>query len=115
MLLSKTRLRNIAFLTSFYTLLFYNFHRYIFKYNAEGTSPTYANTPLLWKISKYIILSGVVGIFLIVLSYNRKINKWFLVIGCMVGVVLVVNVLNYLIYGAFDTEEIEYCYWFFLL
>jgi len=115
MLLSKTRIRNITFITGFCILLLYNFHRYIFKYNAEGTSPTYANTPLIWKIGKYILLSVTMAVFFAVLNYTRKVNKWFLVINGLVLVVLAINLLNYAIYGVFDTEETEYCYWFLLL
>ena len=115
MLLSKTKIRNITFITGFCTLLLYNFHRYIFKYNAEGTSPTYANTPLVWKIGKYIILSMILVVFYAVLNYTQKISKWFLVIYGLILLVLVINLLNFIIYGVFDTEETEYCYWFLLL
>lgn len=115
MLLSKTRIRNITLITGFCILLLYNFHRYIFKYNAEGTSPTYANTPLVWKIGKYFLLTIIAGIFFAASGYNRKVSKWFLVIYGLIMIILAINILNFLIYGIFDTEETEYCYWFLLL
>lgn len=44
--------------------LFYYSYRYIFKYNAETTSPTYSDTPLAFQLGKYILLAIIlIGIF----------------------------------------------------
>ncbi|MBV1893509.1 MAG: hypothetical protein KUG57_05630 [Ilumatobacteraceae bacterium] len=32
----------------------YYFHRWAFKFNSTGTSPTYANTPYAWQSAKYV-------------------------------------------------------------
>ncbi len=45
-------------------LLYYSY-RYIFQYNSEGTSPTYTNTPELFKIGKYILLIFIYFYFII--------------------------------------------------
>jgi hypothetical protein len=70
---------------------------------------------LVWKIGKYFLLTIIVGIFLTASNYNRKISKWFLVIYGLIMIILTINILNFFIYGIFDTEETEYCYWFLLL
>jgi hypothetical protein len=115
MLLSKTKIRNYAFIAGFCTLLLYNFHRYIFKYNSEGTSPTYTNTPLIWKVGKYLILSMIMACFLSCVNYASRVNKWFVFTYLVVLIILLVNFLNFFIYGVFDAEETEYCFWFLLL
>lgn len=115
MLFSKTRIRNVAFIIGFLALLLYDFHRYIFKYNSEGTSPTYADTPLVWKVSKYLILSVIMGVFFSVANFTRTISKWHILIYVFVAIVVVVNILNFFVYGIFNNQETEYCFWFLLL
>lgn len=39
----------------------YYFHRWVFRYSSEGTSPTYANTPFAWKVGKYLLLAVVMA------------------------------------------------------
>jgi hypothetical protein len=115
MIFSRAQIREYLYKIVFYVLLLYNFHRYIFKYNSEGTSPTYTNTPLIWKVFKYLILIVLLAIFYACSSYKKKVSQWFWIIYPLVCIVLLVNVLNFVIYHDFDMEEVEYCFLFFLL
>lgn len=115
MSLSKTKIRNRAFSIGFISLLVYDFHRYIFQYNSEGTSPTYTNTPTVWKLGKYLLVPIILGIYFATLSYSNKTNKWFLPIYSLVIFILLVNVLNGVLYGEFNTDETGYCFWFLVM
>ena len=115
MLLSKTKIRNWAFLAGFFSLLFYDFHRYIFKYNSEGTSPTYTNTPMLWKVGKYLLMTIIMAVFFSCLTYVKRVSKWFIFVYGIILFILVVNVVNFVVYGELNTDEIEYCLWFFVI
>jgi hypothetical protein len=55
------------------------------------------------------------AIFYLCSSYKKKTSRWFLVIYSLIGLVLLVNVLNFVIYHEFDMEEAEYCFLFLLL
>lgn len=115
MLLSKTRIRNFAFVTGLVVLLLYDFHRYIFKYNSESTSPTYTNTPLIWKISKYFLIAIISAFFFAGLKFKRNVSNWFWLIYALVALIILINILNFLVYKSLDTDEMEYCFWFILL
>jgi hypothetical protein len=115
MTLSRIRVRNYGAIAGMIILLLYDFHRYIFKYNSEGTSPTYTNTPLVWKVGKYVLLTAAVALFFSGIKYTLKVNRWFWYIYGVIAVILVINLVNFIIYGVFDTEETEYCFWFALL
>jgi hypothetical protein len=115
MILSKIRIREYVYKIGFYVLLFYNFHRYIFKYNFEGTSPTYTNTPFIWKTLKYLIIAVLLIIFYLCSNYQKKVSKWFIVVYSLITIVLLVNVTNFVIYHEFDMEEVEYSFLFLLL
>jgi hypothetical protein len=115
MMLSKTKIRNWAFLAGFFSLLFYDFHRYIFKYNSEGTSPTYTNTPIIWKMGKYLLMMIIAAVFFSCLTYTKRVNKWFIFIYGVIIFILLVNLLNFVIYRELDIDEVEYCLWFFVI
>ncbi|MBS1528205.1 MAG: hypothetical protein JST19_21345, partial [Bacteroidetes bacterium] len=82
---------------------------------SEGTSPTYTNTPLIWKVFKYMILIVLLAVFYLCSTYKKKVSYWFWVIYSLIGLVLLVNVLNFIVYREFDMEEVEYCFLFLLL
>jgi hypothetical protein len=113
-MLPKIRICKYIFLSGFVVLLFYDFHRYIFQYNFESTSPTYTNTPVSWKIGKYIILAIIALFFYLNLKYKIYFGKPFIFIYSVIGVIIVVNILNYVIYDKFNIDEFQYCFWFLL-
>lgn len=51
--------------------LFYYSYRYILKYNSEGTSPTYSNTPLLFQMAKFILLALILLAMIILILCNE--------------------------------------------
>lgn len=107
-------------IAGFAVLLLYNFHRYIFQYNFEGTSPTYTNTPVTWKMGKYVIMVFFTLLFYLGLSYKQKklsINFYlrFGSVYVLVLFVLIINILNVVVYGEASTEEFQYCVWFILV
>lgn len=57
-------------LFSFLIFNIYYFYRYVFKYNSEGTSPTYSNTPIQWQILKYVIAVLLIFALLVILYLN---------------------------------------------
>lgn len=72
----------------FFIFNIYYFYRYIFKYNSEGTSPTYSNTPFAFQVAKYAIALIVIAvIFALLLIYNVKIRfryeELFIAIGAI--------------------------------
>ena len=48
--------KDILFYALLCLYLFYYSYRYVFRYNFTGTSPTYSDTPILFQITKYLIL-----------------------------------------------------------
>jgi hypothetical protein len=101
-------------IAGFTVLLLYNFHRYIFQYNFEGTSPTYTNTPTIWKIGKYLIMLLILSFFYLNASYKWRLNKSFFYIYGLVLFIITINILNVIIYGDVNIDELQYCFWFFL-
>ena len=51
--------------------LFYYSYRYLFKYNSETTSPTYQNTPTLFKLLKYVLLAIVILMLLMSVVFKK--------------------------------------------
>jgi len=70
---------NLLFFIAFY----YTFYRYPLAINSTSTSPTYIDTPFLFKVAKYIAVLLLVGLYMFMsfLSQrkNLRINKFFLV------------------------------------
>ena len=96
-------------------LLLYNCHRYLLKYNSESTSPTYSNTPFLWKISKYILITvGLIGVYAFS-RYRVKGSKVAYVSLCIIALLLVVNVVSFVIYDKLIFDEFEYLFFFIVL
>ncbi len=93
----------------------YNFHRYILKYNSEGTSPTYTNTPLTWQLSKFPIITILILFFYCVSKFKSKILDVFVIIYGFVFFILLVNLCSYFIYGVVSLKEVEYCFYFILI
>ncbi len=66
-------------LVSFYlfTVLYYNFYRYIFRINNARTSPTYSDTPLWLSSGKYLIIFALFGLMVFVLAmYKYKVKPY---------------------------------------
>lgn len=51
--------------------LYYYSYRYVLRYNSSTTSPTYRDTPQIWKASKYLIL---ISLIFILFAKKRKIK-----------------------------------------
>ncbi|MGA5654618.1 hypothetical protein [Rahnella contaminans] len=68
-------------LVSFYlfTVLYYNFYRYIFRINNARTSPTYSDTPLWLSSGKYLIIFATFGLMAFILAmykYKYKVKHY---------------------------------------
>lgn len=98
-----------------FILLVYNFHRYIFKYNDENTSPTYTNTPLTWKVLKYVILGFLISVLHFSFKWKRNFNRTALtVILSFCFWIIMVNLLNYMKFD-FKIDELEAIIWAIIL
>ena len=76
--------------------LFYYSYRYIFKYNAEMTSPTYSDTPLAFQLGKYVLLAIIlIGIFFSIL--NSRIKPVSPVAFLLLILILVQNVYSFVL------------------
>ncbi len=102
------------FIALFAVVLLYNFHRYIFMYNDSGTSPTYSDTPTVWKVAKY----GIIGAILIVLYLQSKFY-WYK--GFTINVLyiflfwtLCINLI-WAGNGVPNTWDLTYLAWFIIL
>ena len=67
-------LQNLVLIIYLIFNIYYSY-RYIFKYNSEGTSPTYSNTPWQFQIAKYIIAILFIFVILMYLLINRVTIK----------------------------------------
>lgn len=99
---------------TFFILIFYNFHRYIFQYNSEATSPLYTNTPLIWKVLKYVLLILFTGLFFSTQRYRDKAKPITYVLLSIVLFILIVNLVQAFMYAAF-LDELEFVFYFLLL
>ncbi|MBE7175519.1 MAG: hypothetical protein INR69_03900 [Mucilaginibacter polytrichastri] len=100
----------------FIVLLCYNFHRYILQYNSVRTSPTYQNTPLTWKVGKYL----VVGLLAFLAYFHSRFvspkKPWE--IAFFVAFItwsLTASLLYFLNFNSFSFNEMEYTIWGILL
>lgn len=97
-------------------LIVYNFHRYFFKYNSSGTSPEpYTESPIIWKISKYIILFFLLLFFYIRKKYILYVDRTIILSLGIVITFIFVNIFNYLFYDKLFFDELEYLIFFILL
>lgn len=89
------------FLIIYFLFNVYYSYRYIFKYNSEGTSPTYSNTPMLFQVGKYLLAAIFMAVlFLLLFMSDRKINIGGLELVIVLG--FAVAVLKSLLMGSFD-------------
>ena len=95
-------------------IFFYNFHKYIFQYGDTGTSPTYSDTPVIWKLSKYVILFSTCTYIIAVNKIRLKfvLNNWILIF--LMSFNLLALIFYFLRSGEVIFEELEYIVWFIL-
>ena len=55
--------------------LYYYVYRYVFRYNDEGTSPTYSETPIVFKYGKYILLLLIYSYYILKSRNSITIGK----------------------------------------
>ena len=60
------------FLIEYFFLNIYLWYRYAFRYNSTLTSPTYYDTPTIWKIGKYIIIVVFLGMYVVLNGFKIK-------------------------------------------
>lgn len=109
-------IRNQYYDILFLLLIIYNFHRYLFKYNSTYTSPTYTDTPFLWKALKYILVSIVITmIYCRIRRFQISMLPPILILYCVLLYLIFVNVLFFLFVGQLFFDEIEYIFYFILL
>lgn len=74
-LIQKDKYIQRTILIAYLIFCLYYCYRYILKYNSDGTSPTYSDTPFEFQVAKYIIAAILlVLLVLILLIYNVKIK-----------------------------------------
>lgn len=111
----KIKNLRLAVLMGWLLLLFYNFHRYIFKFNSENTSPTYTNTPTSWKVGKYVVL-GFIGLFYYLnTSWGNKITKRTLPLILALGITSIYNIFNLYYFKSVSFDETGYVFYLVLL
>lgn len=89
----KTSLRNKCIYILCILYLFYYSYRYIFQYNSDNTSPTYANTPLAFQWGKYIVLFIVILFLILFLNHRFCLTKENKVLGLSVLFLVVQGVI----------------------
>ena len=99
-----------------YGSLFYNFHRYIFKYS-HGAYPKegYQQTPLVWQAGKFAFIILVLSLIYINSRFINKVPVALIWIYSFFSIVLIINVLSISLYGQVATDEIEYLIYAFAL
>ena len=60
------------FLIEYFFLNIYLWYRYAFRYNSTLTSPTYYDTPTIWKAGKYIIIITFLGLYVVFNGFRIK-------------------------------------------
>ncbi len=89
-------------------MLLYNSHRYLFKYNSVGTSPTYTDTPLSWKLGKYILFLVILLVIFATSRFTFRKSVVPQVFFSLSLLLLAINFLNVVFYRSVFFDEIEY-------
>lgn len=53
----------------------YYFHRWVFRYSNDGTSPTYTNTPFAWQAGKYVLLVVAACVMWSWVTWSARSNR----------------------------------------
>ena len=89
--------------------LFYYSYRYVFRYNAEMTSPTYSDTPLFFQLAKYIILILLIlGAFGSIL--NQKLNPSSKLAYVLLWVLIIQSVYSFILCKDIDDLSLIICF-----
>lgn len=97
---SEKSFKNLILVTFLLFNLYY-FYRYIYKYNSEGTSPTYSNTPFEWQVLKYFF--ALIAILLLVyLLLKNNIKVKFGVVEPLLSLIFIFILLKSFIQGSYD-------------
>lgn len=108
--------KNIFWKLLIYLCIFYNFHRYIFKYSHGGyPKEGYQQTPLIWQMGKFIIISVLLLVIYSLSNFDKKVKKSLVIFYFFIFLILSINILSGFFYGSFSTDEIEYCLYAIML
>lgn len=110
MLIRKSSIQFFRVLT--FLIFFQNFYRYIFKFNATVTSPTYSDTPFILQIAKYVAIFLLLLLLLIHEKKSILISKGVLFFHFSVLFTSIVLVLNNIFTGAVNIEYLEVLFWY---
>lgn len=96
-MIKEIKKKNLLYIIAFFAavFLFYYSYRYILKYNADGTSPTYKDTPMVISFIKYVLIS-VLLVFLFVVAMFKKINIKYKFVLIVSAVIILQNVYSFL-------------------
>lgn len=111
----KIKVKKVLIILIWVILLFYNFHRYIFKYNSSLTSPTYQNTPVLWQSLKYFLLFVIVLLFYLSSTFKKRVDSNIIVFFLIINFILIINILGFFFYDKMYIDEIQYIFFAYLL
>lgn len=103
MKLSKTTLSIVTYVAS----VMYYWYRYPFKFNSTGTSPTYSDTPLPFKVGKYVLLVMITGMWLLYGNLKWRQERKVIIFAWVLA-------FWFLICSAFDPEELSTAFCFII-
>lgn len=116
LVISNNRVKLILWHSLLYLCIIYNFHRYIFKYSHGGyPKEGYQQTPLLWQMGKFLIISFILSIIYYKCGFTSKVKKSVIVFYFFIFVIFTINVISGIIYKSFSTDELEYCVYAIML
>lgn len=98
----------LLFYFLFFIIISYQSFHYIMKFSAEGTSPTYSNTPMLWQTMKYVLITFSLMVIYINIKYIKKINKSIFLLIIAIVYISMFNAINQFR----DISELKYVYLF---
>lgn len=70
-LIQKDKYIQRTILIAYLIFCLYYCYRYILKYNSDGTSPTYTDTPFEFQVAKYIIAAILIFLLFLILLINE--------------------------------------------
>lgn len=97
----KSNTRSYLLASALFLYLFYYSYRYVLKYNSEGTSPTYAETPFAIQMLKYVLLAGIL-LCMFLSVFNKNLSGRHKIPLFLIGFLILQN-----IYAFFVTSSIN--------
>lgn len=92
--ISKDFIVTAALKSLLLVVVFYNFHRYLFKYGSSdfvdaSSEGAYTSTPLVWQVGKYLIVALILGSLYLFGEYKLRLNSKLFFFYLLLGYVLI--------------------------